>query len=156
MVDLLAKHREPHAVVERDVIAVGVRGPEAVDAAGFQPLIRLDLVQQLLRVFEQLTCSSAMRGVVENRWVLALQLPRVEEERPVDVLAQLRDLRLDDLCAGEWWFGQVGKRKPQSLGASFVERQQRAPGRRVLRAQLFLQREVVAFESLAALGVEQV
>ena len=51
-----------------------------------------DLVEQLLRVVVQL----ARLGPLEDRRELALQLPRVEEELPVDVLAQRREVGLDD------------------------------------------------------------
>ena len=91
VVGLLAQAREARPVLEHDVVAVGVRGPEAVDAARGEQLVADDLVEQLLRVVVEL----ARGGLLEDRGELALQLPRVEEELPVDVVDELRDARLD-------------------------------------------------------------
>src|SRR2546430_15830983 len=117
MVDLLPEHWKAHAVVERDVVAVGTRGPEAVYPTRLKPTLGDDLVEQLLRVAEQLACRGALRRAVQDRGIFALQLPRVEEERPVDVLSQLRERRLDHLPASERWPGQLVERHPQPLGA---------------------------------------
>ena len=124
MVHLLAEHRKPHPVVEREVVSVGVRGPKAVDAAGFQPPLCLDLVEQLLRVGEQLARRGAMRGVVEDRGVLALQLPGMEEKGPVDVLAELGDRGLDHFPADKRRLCQVGERQAKALGPCVHQRQQ--------------------------------
>src|SRR5204862_8036768 len=139
VVHLLAEHREPDAVVEGDVVAVGARRPEAVDTGRPQPALRLDLVQQLLRVAEQLASRRALGRAVQDRRVLALELPGVEEERPVDVLAQLCERWLDDLSSGERGVRQALKGQPKLLSARVAKGQQRAPRRGVLRAQLPLQ-----------------
>ena len=91
---LLAEEAEARLVVivDNDIVAVGRRRPEAVDAARLQELPVDDLVEQLERVVVEL----ARRGLLEDRRELALQLPRVEEELPVDVLAQRLERRLDE------------------------------------------------------------
>ena len=60
MVDLLAQHREPDAVVEHEVVTFRARRPETVDAFRAQPSLGLDLVKQLLRVGEQLARGGSM------------------------------------------------------------------------------------------------
>src|SRR5438067_1134974 len=82
MIDLLAQHRKAHAVLEGKVVAVRPRRPEAVHAACLQPAVGLDLVEQLLCVPEQLPRCRAVGWAVEDRGVLALQLPSMEEEGP--------------------------------------------------------------------------
>ena len=53
-------------------------------------LLADDAVEQRLRVVEQLARRRAVLGMVEDRREAALQLPRREEERPVDVRHELR------------------------------------------------------------------
>ena len=91
---LLAEEAEARLVVilDNDVVAVGRRRPEAVDAARGEQAVPDDLVEQLLRVVVEL----ARLRPVEDRRELALQLPGVEEELPVDVLAQRLERRLDE------------------------------------------------------------
>src|SRR5207249_5902892 len=101
------EHRQVHSVVEDDVVAVRARTPEAVDASRTHPTLLLDLLEQLFGVAEKLACGGAVGGAVQDGGELPLQLPRVEEEGPVDVLAQLRQLRLDHPRAGEWRRRQV-------------------------------------------------
>ena len=96
MVGLLTQHREADAAVEHDVVALGPRRPEAVDAARLQRSVGGDLVEQLVRGLEEVARDLALLRVVEDRRVAALELPGVEEERPVDVVAQHGDLLLDD------------------------------------------------------------
>ena len=156
MVDLLAQHREAHAVFENDVVSVSARRPEAVDATRVQQALRLDLAQQLLRVTEQLARRGALRRAVEDCRVLALELPRVEEERPVDVLAQRFEIRLDGARACERRLWQRVEINPPPAFPGSVERQHLALDRCVLRAQLFLQCAVVAVELGAPARVEEV
>ncbi len=54
--------------------------------------------------------SSRATGCVQDRRVLALELPGQEQELPVDHLAQLGDARLDDADAGERRRRQVVER----------------------------------------------
>ena len=74
---------------------------DGVDTFRTQPAFGLDLGQQLLGVAEQLARRGAVRGALEDGGELSLQLPRVKEECPVDVLAQRGELRLDDPRSGE-------------------------------------------------------
>src|SRR5947209_496621 len=145
-----------HRVVERDVVAVGARGPETVNAACLEPTVGLDLVEQLLRVAEELARGRALRRAVQDRRVFALELPGVEEERPVDVLAQLGELRLDHLPAHEGRLGKLAEREQQPPGPRVGQGQKWATRGRVLRTQLLLQGGVFALELPAAAVVEQV
>src|ERR1700737_3966701 len=105
---------------------------------------------------EELASGSAVRRALEDGRELSLQFPRVEEEGPVDVLAELSDRWLDHLRARERRLGQVLESKAQSLGARFIERQQCSPRRGVLLTQLLLQRAVVAVKCPAPAVVEQI
>ena len=80
VVCLLAQEAEA-CPVDDDVVAVGMRRPEAVDATRTQRSPLQDLAQKRLRVVVKL----ARRRVVQDRRELALQIPGVEEELPVDV-----------------------------------------------------------------------
>src|SRR5207248_8273536 len=65
-----------------DVVAAGRSRPETEDAAGDEELLVDDPVEQPLRVVVELP----RRRLVEDLRELALQLPGVEEELPVDVV----------------------------------------------------------------------
>src|SRR6476660_9455777 len=101
MVDLLPEHRQPDAVVQDDIVALRMRAPETVDTLRTQPTLGLDLLQKLLGVAEELARRGAMRWALEDRRELPLQLPRMEEEGPVDVQTELRQRWLDHAHAGE-------------------------------------------------------
>src|SRR5581483_709991 len=97
---LLPEEREAGAavvIVDNDIVAVGRRRPEAVDTPRRDQPVADDLVEERLRVVEEL----ARGGLGEERRVAALDLPGVEEELPVDVLAQGLERRLDDSDARE-------------------------------------------------------
>ncbi len=96
MVGLLTKHREADAAVQDDVVTLGPGRPEAVDAARLQRSVGGDLVQQLVCVLEELACNSPLLRIVEDRRVAPLELPGVEEVRPVHVVAEHGDLLLRD------------------------------------------------------------
>ena len=81
----------PLVAVDEDVVALGIRRPEAEHGAGAEPALRRDAVEHRLRVREQAARRLAVFGVVEDRGKLAGELPGGEERRPVDVVAQLRD-----------------------------------------------------------------
>ena len=91
VVRLLAQHGEAHAAVEHDVVLLRARRPEAVDGPRREQPAGDDLVEQRVRRREEVARGLALDGVVEDRGVAALELPGVEEERPVDVAAQDRD-----------------------------------------------------------------
>ena len=90
------------AVLEHDVVALGARRPEAVDAARLQRAVRArsrraarSPPSKSSRATAPFSGSSRIAGIP------ALQLPGVEEELPVDVLAQRREVRLDEPRARE-------------------------------------------------------
>ena len=68
------------------------RRPEADDRFRREPLLLDDLPQHRLRVVEQGAGGGALLGIVENGREAALQLPRLEERRPVDVARELREI----------------------------------------------------------------
>src|SRR5262249_3809991 len=95
--------------------------PEAEDAArGEQPLVD-DAVEQALGVVPELP-----RGrLLENRGKLALELPGVEEELPVDVLAERPEVGLHEPVTGELRHRQVVECEAKAVLACASERQQR-------------------------------
>jgi hypothetical protein len=120
---LLAKHREARCVVimDNNIVAVGRRRPEAVDAARGQQPVADDLVEQLERVVVEL----ARRGLLENRGKLSLQLPGVEEELPVDVLAQRLQRGLDEAHSRESRRREIVELDAMPVLARLGDRQQR-------------------------------
>src|SRR5262249_51756076 len=112
-----------------------------------------DLVEELLRVLPEL----ARRRLVEELRVLPLQLPRVEEELPVDVFAQRLELGLHHAHAGELRRRQVAELEPRAVRARLLDRAQRlALLRGVQVAEPLLVEAVVGVEALAALGIEEI
>ena len=109
-VGLLAEHRQRDAVAEHDVVAFAGGGPQPVRAPDLQRSVGLDLGEELLRIGEQLARLLAVDVVVEDLRERALQLPRREEEGPVDHVAELGDRRLDDARTRE-------RRRRQRLSA---------------------------------------
>ena len=141
------------SLVQDDVVALGVRGPEAEHAPRSEEPLVNDPVEQALRVVEEL----ARRGLLEDRRELALQLPGVEEELPVDVLAERGEVGLDQAAAGELRHGQVVERDAVPVRARLRERQQRlALLLGVQVAQPILVGAVLGVEPHAPLGIEQV
>src|ERR1035437_10400687 len=103
---LLAEHRETGGSrqgIEHDVVAFGVRGPEAAAAAGLEMVFGDDLIQQRVGVVVEF----AGHRLVKDGRVLALELPGQEEELPVDHPPEVLDLRGDGTDAGEGRDGQV-------------------------------------------------
>ncbi len=115
---LLAEEAEPGPAVEKDIVAFAARRPEAEDALRAQARVAHDLVEQLRGVVVELGC----RGILQNRRELALQLPRVEEELPVDVVAEGRELRVDELPAREGRHRQVVVGHPEAVCTRLLER----------------------------------
>ena len=66
--------------VELDIVAHGVGGEEAINAARGEQFPADDVVQQFLRVLEELPGL----GLFQDGRVAPAQLPGVEERRPVD------------------------------------------------------------------------
>src|SRR5205823_2435743 len=132
-----------------DVVDLGARAPEPVDAAR----VELNAIQERNSVVVELARSR----LLEDRRELPFQLPRVEEELPVDVVAQRCAVDVDFACAEEWWDGHVVECDSLFVLTRGGERKQGlAVALRVLRAQAVLQLAVVPVERHAAPRVEQI
>ena len=146
---MLPQEAETHSVAEDEVVNFRPRLLEAVHAAGLQ----VDSLEECLCVLVELTCG----GFVQDRGKLPLQFPRVEEELPVDVLAQKGEVGLDDPRAGELRHLQLVERDPFLVRARLRNRQQRlAVTFGVLRTQPFLQLRVLLLERHSPARVEEV
>jgi hypothetical protein len=158
MVRLLAEHREARTV-HHDVIPLGGCGPEAVDPPGLQRRVGCDRVEELVRRREEIAGDGPLLRIVEDRRVAPLELPRMEEEGPVDVPAKRRDVLLDDTDAGERRCREVVD-VPVDRGPPdprLTEGQQRLPPLLGMeRAQALLVGAVLGIEPLAAAAVEEV
>ena len=73
---------------EFDVVAHRLRRPQAEYRTRAQPLFRDDAVEHDACIAVQLACLDADHRVVQDRRVLAGQLPGTEERAPVDALHQ--------------------------------------------------------------------
>ena len=73
-------------VVQQQVIVGGVGGVETYHGFRGQQFFVDDFLQQLFGVAEQLSGLGTNNGIFQNGGVLAVQLPRLEKGRPVDVL----------------------------------------------------------------------
>ena len=76
--------------VEEDVVALGIGGEESVHAAGLEAPLGHDAIQQLAGILVEPAGLGADHGVIEDRRKLPLQLPGLEERRPIDVGNELR------------------------------------------------------------------
>ena len=137
---------------DNDIVALGRRRPKSEHATRREEPLVDDPVEQALCVVVEL----ARRRLVEDLREAALQLPRVEEELPVDVVAQRREVGLDNAAARELRHRKVGETDLVPVGAGLGERQQRFPLLlRVQVAQPVLLRTVVRVERLAPRRIEQ-
>ena len=84
--------REPSSRTTSSPSALAGQKPYTPRACS-EPLPR-DLVEKLVRPGEEIARDGALLGIVEDRRIAALELPGMEEERPVDVLAQRCDVLL--------------------------------------------------------------
>ena len=78
--------------IDLDVVADAVRRPEADDAVGGQPFLGDELLQHGFRVVEEMARGLAIFVVVEDAGIRALQLPGLEERRPVDIAGKLGEV----------------------------------------------------------------
>src|ERR1700736_5040910 len=69
-----------------DIIAPAVRRPETVNTAGNERFLANDLLQQLLRVVEELARLLSDCWIIKDRRVPATQFPGMKKRRPVDEL----------------------------------------------------------------------
>src|SRR5207302_2502587 len=122
------------------------------DAARLQRSVADDLLQDGLRVVVELTGGR----LVEDGRELSFQLPGVEEELPVDVLPEGRELRLGDLRAREGRLQQLVERDAFPIFARLFDREQRFPlllG--VLLAQALLELAVLVIELFLPWSVKE-
>ena len=89
VVDLLPQHRKADAILQHDVVALRMRRPEAVDAfapgAGRRPGSR---PAAPFAFSKSSRAAAPCEGLSRIAGKLSLELPRVEEEGPVDVAAR--------------------------------------------------------------------
>ncbi|KIU01220.1 hypothetical protein QU38_02440, partial [Staphylococcus aureus] len=94
--DLLAQHRQRDmllvADMDDDVVALAAARPQPGDAACGQPFLIDDPVEHLLRIGEQAGRALADHLVLQDRRIIAGQLPGAEEGRPVDIAAQVLEV----------------------------------------------------------------
>lgn len=93
-----------------NIIAIARSWPKANDRFGGNPFLANHLVEHLLRVLEQRGGRLADHCIGQNGWIAAMQIPALEKRRPIDIVAQFRQiiivkhfqaskLRLDRLIA---------------------------------------------------------
>ena len=83
--------RAPRRRRRRMSSPTALAGQKPTTALARNQFSRDDAVEHRLRVVEQLRAAGAVLCVVEDRGKLALQLPGLEERRPVDIATQLGD-----------------------------------------------------------------
>ena len=92
LLHLLAEERQADLRIpgqRHHIVAVAAAAPQADHAARLQPMFGDDPVEHLLRIGEQAARAFADDRVVEDRGIIARQLPRAEEGRPVDMRLQV-------------------------------------------------------------------
>ena len=97
--DLLAQRMEhgerciaPILGIHLDIVADGVRGPETDDGVCREPLLLDDPIKQRLRVIEQLARLGTELLVVEDHRIAPLELPGLEEGRPIDARDEIGEI----------------------------------------------------------------
>ena len=74
------------------VVIDAVGGEQAEHGTRLQPFLAHDLLEHVARIVVQRRRGLADRLVTENRGILAVELPGVEEGHPVDVIGQHREV----------------------------------------------------------------
>ena len=128
---LLPQHREafelasPRIVGEHhDVVAVRARRPERVDAAGGQQLLVDDAIEQRFRVLVELARGRTVLRMLEDARKATFQLPRREEERPVDEPGDLCERQIVEEPRGRGTTARRSRARPSRSAACW-----RAPAR---------------------------
>ena len=125
-----------------DIVAVAHGGPEPVDAARGEALGVDDLAQQLGRLRVEVARRRPVARIVEDGREAALELPRGEEERPVDVGRQLVERNVDGAPPRERRrrYVRVPPLRAQSVGRGVGVGAQGAPaaGRELLPEHLLV------------------
>src|SRR5258706_14857359 len=71
--------------VDLDVVAGGVRGPQAVHAARGEPAALDDALEHRLAFFQYVARGLAVDFIRKDVRILSGEIPRLEERRPVDI-----------------------------------------------------------------------
>ena len=112
--------------MEQNIVAIARARPEFGNAARGQPFFIDDPRQHRLRIDPQRARAFADHGIVEDRRIIARQLPRTEERGPVDILRQIGEIpRVKDMATG--LFGRrrlVGKVRRKGVVARLFEGEQ--------------------------------
>jgi hypothetical protein len=144
--------------MDEDVVAGGVSGPEAVDGACLQRAVDHDPVEEGARVVEQIAGRGPEPGMVQDGGEAPLQLPRREEERPVDVGKDVGQRHVEHTSAGERGHGDRRRRplEDEPVAPGVRPRQNRASlERRVLGPQMVLLDPVGRVELRSLHGIQQ-
>src|SRR6185437_7876563 len=80
--------------IEHDVVALGVRRPEADRRPRSEPLLLDDEIEHLAGIVIERARGLADLGIIEDRRETPGQFPGLEERRPVDGLDELREIVL--------------------------------------------------------------
>src|SRR5665213_158754 len=127
------KHSDGRAArlvgIDLDIVANAIGGTEAGHRARLEPALGDDLVQHGARVRSTKTRGRPEFGVVENGGVFAVQLPGLEERRPVDEIHQLGDRIIGQrLGADEAWLWRHIGARPVELERVAARLAKRQPG----------------------------
>ena len=145
--------------VELDVVAHRVGREQAVDAARREQLLRDDRSSSALPSAKIWRACSPYFSCSRMRGIDALELPGVEERRPVDVLAQRREREVvEHAHAGELGRRRRPRRATRSASGSRAPPRARRSlcfGARVELAQLLVLGAVLRDEGRLALVAEQ-
>ena len=90
---------------DEHVVALALAAPQADGGLGRHPALGDDLLEHRLRILEQAAGAFADHRIVEDRGIIAGQLPRAEERRPVDRRAQVAAAASRRTGAGPGWSG---------------------------------------------------
>ena len=119
-------------IVNDNIITITRRRPKADDRFGSQPFFVNHLVEHGLCVFEQIGRRIADNVIGQNRRIAAMQIPALEERRPVNIIAQFSQIIIvKNFRAGKLRFdrliilfrlkgilARIGNRHALILGAS--------------------------------------
>src|SRR5690606_26552984 len=80
--------------IESHVIAYGVGRPETDHGLGRKPFFLDDLLEHRLGIGPKRARSLALRLVLKNGRITALEFPGLEERRPVDIAGDFRQIEI--------------------------------------------------------------
>ena len=116
-----------HHIVAALAMPAGA-GPQARDTLRGQPFLSDDLLEHRVGIGFQRPRRLADHIILQDRGVIAVQLPSTEERGPVDILAQIRQIPVGKgmYARLRWRRGLVRQEGVVEIGARLFERQQRA------------------------------